>query len=216
MNYTAQDILGSFLAFLLFFLVFIPPGYVIGHGLDLLGFRARRRLVRYGLALAFSNAVVPILLFLAYRLASARPGVFLLFGFAILWAIIGLRAWLRDRSSEQPKRDPAFRRHEQIAVAIAAAWVVFSILFLVDMQIGQRLYFNSNSLDFTTRTSLVDAITRTGVPPVSPGYYPGQPNYINQLYYFWYVLGSAVDALGGGLVLARHAMIASVTWCGLL
>jgi hypothetical protein len=213
MNYTLQDVLGSLLAFGLFSLVFVFPGYVIGHTFDLLDFRRRTHIVRYVLSVVLSNAIIPILLFLAYRLGSASAGLLLLFAFALAWALIELRNPIRGQSA--PQDAPSTRRYERIALAIAIGWVIFSILFLVDIQIGNRLYFNIIAYDLATRASLVDAISRTGIPMVSPGFYPKTPNYINQLYYFWYIPASAVDVLGGALVTARQAMISSVAWCGL-
>src|SRR5688572_28846824 len=62
---------------------------------------------------------------------------------------------------------------------------------------------------------MVEAMTRTGVPPTNPSYYPGHPDKLKFLYFFWYILASAVDTIGGQLVDAQAAMIASVAWCGL-
>ena len=93
--------------------------------------------------------------------------------------------------------------------------MAFCIFCLVDIQLGNRLYYTVIGLDYTTRAALIDAITRTGVPPINPSYYPGHPEQLTYLYYFWYILGSLVDQLGGKWVDSRAALIASVCWCGL-
>jgi hypothetical protein len=67
----------------------------------------------------------------------------------------------------------------------------------------------------TTRVSVVNAITRTGIPPANPSFFPGQPTQLTFLYYFWYILASVVDVIGGKWVDARTAYIASSAWCGI-
>jgi hypothetical protein len=86
---------------------------------------------------------------------------------------------------------------------------------IIDLQWGHRLYFNIIAYDYATRASVINAITRTGVPPLNPSYYPGQPIKLTFLYYFWYILCSLVDQLGGRWVDARAALFASVIWAGL-
>jgi hypothetical protein len=58
-------------------------------------------------------------------------------------------------------------------------------------------------------------MTRTGVPPINPSYYPGHPVKLTFLYFFWYILGSILDIAGGKLVDARTALFASIIWCGI-
>lgn len=58
---------------------------------------------------------------------------------------------------------------------VALGWTALAIFCLVDLQWGQReLYFSVASFDQTTRVSIIDAMTRTGVPPINPSYYPGR------------------------------------------
>jgi ABC-type multidrug transport system fused ATPase/permease subunit len=213
LSFTLQDILGSFLAFFLFSLVFVIPGYVLGWGLNLFDFRNRLLAVRYLLGIVLSNVLSPILLFLVYFFLGAKIAILLVFMLAIAWGLIEFLP--RGQGKPTPSLSPDAKRYQRIAIAVAGAWVVFSIFLLVDIQFGQKLYFSIVSYDFSTRVSVIDAITRTGVPPVNPGYFPGQPVLLTQLYYFWYILGSCVDQLGGSWVSPRQAMIASVAWSGL-
>jgi hypothetical protein len=106
-------------------------------------------------------------------------------------------------------------QYQQFVFWVVAGWVALSMLSLVDIQWGDRLYNNVIALDFATRATVVNAITRTGVPPVNPSYFPGGPEYITSLYYFWYILCSVIDQLGGNFVDARMALIAGDIWCGL-
>ena len=101
------------------------------------------------------------------------------------------------------------------SVCAAAGWTILSILSLIDIQWGNRLYYNVVSYDFTTRVAIINAMTRSGVPPINPSYYPGHPIRLTYLYYFWYIPSSLVDQMGGAWVNGRNAMVASVAWCGL-
>lgn len=53
-------------------------------------------------------------------------------------------------------------------------------------------------------------------PLFNPSYFPGHPEYINSLYYFWYILCSVIDQFGGNLVDARMALIAGDAWIGII
>lgn len=210
-NYTLQDIAGTLLAFVLFPLVFVFPGYVIGWALDLFEFRKRLPSVQFVMGIALSNALSPILLFLAYRLGTPRLALLCVFAFAAT----GLTLLAASFRVKRPAPAPELRRYQRLAIGMSVLWMAFIVLLLVDIQVGDRLYFSGASYDLTTRVAVVDAITRTGVPPVNPGYYPGHPVPLTFLYYFWYILASVIDAAGGIYVTAYHAMIASIAWCGI-
>src|ERR1019366_1911706 len=97
------------------------------------------------------------------------------------------------------------------AIAIAVVWAVFVIAELVDVGVGNHLYLSVTVFDHALRTSFVDAVMRTGVPPSNPLYWPGHAAPM-RYYYFWYVLVATAAKLAG--VTARQAMIASVAWAG--
>jgi hypothetical protein len=96
-----------------------------------------------------------------------------------------------------------------LVLCIFAGWSLFAILSLIDIQLGNRLYFSVASYDLISRVSITGAITRTGVPPTNPGYFPGKTVPLTFLYYFWYILGSLIDQIGGTWMDARMAMIDS-------
>jgi hypothetical protein len=71
------------------------------------------------------------------------------------------------------------------------------------------------AFDHSVRTSFVDAVVRTGVPPRNPLYWTLGADGVGHAasmrdYYFWYVVcGLVVKVMG---VSARQAMIASCVW----
>ncbi len=209
-NYLMQDLVGISLAFLLYFLVFLFPGHVIGWAFDLLDFRRRTPLVQGLLGMTFSSVVSPTLFYFVYRFLSADMAVVL----SLVLAVFALAIFVFENRWQKPWS--AAGDLPKAAVIFTLAWLVLCALVLADLQIGDRLYFSNNAYDLTTRVAVVDAITRTGVPPVNPSFYPGHEVRLNFLYYFWYILASLVEKMGGDWVTPQHAMIASVGWAGLL
>ena len=207
-NFTLQDILGSSLAWVLFSLIFIAPGALVGGFLDLFDFRRRSPALQVAIAIVLSMAISPIISFWVYHFMSGAATIALFILIGVASAIILLRI-------RQPSAGAESKRLGRTALLIAAGWVVFSILFLVDIQWGARLYYNNISYDFTTRAAIINAMTRTGVPPINPSYYPGHPVRLTYLYYFWYIPGSVVAQMGSPVISGYTAMIGSVSWCGL-
>ncbi|MBV6396467.1 MAG: hypothetical protein HFACDABA_02065 [Anaerolineales bacterium] len=215
MNYTLQDILSSALAFALFPLVIVIPGYVSGWVFDLFDFRKRQPLVRFVLALVLSIAISPILFFLTYRLISGAFTLFLILVFLIAFMGIILRSPKWAGAGLPAKAASRLQGVRRAGIILGGVWAIFVILYLADWQFGDKLYYTVITYDYTTRVSVIDAITRTGVPPVNPSFYPGHPSQLTYLYYFWYVMCSLVDQIGGTWVSARTALTASAAWCGL-
>jgi hypothetical protein len=208
LNYTLSDIFGALIAFGLFPLVIVFPGYVTGWLFDLFDFRQRRRVTQFIIGLCLSFAISPIVLYLTARLVSIEFASLT----AVIFAVIGTAILVRTKAAPV---EASVRRPLTIAAWIGALWVVIAILSLVDIQWHNQLYFSIPSFDQTTRVSVIEAMTRTGVPPVNPSYYPGKPVLLTFLYFFWYILCSVVDWLGGSWVDARAALNASSAWAGL-
>ena len=207
MNFTLQDILGATLAFCLFPLVIVFPGYIVGWALDLFDFKRRQLIVRLGIGIVLSFAVSPIVLHLTSSLLSFNFALLTLTGFAAAFVIIILK--------EKPVFTSESNHHAKTFFWIGICWAAFAILSLINIQWGDRLFFSVTSFDQTTRVSIIDAMTRTGIPPINPSYFPGHPVQLTFLYYFWYILGSMIDAIGGRYVDARAALNASSAWAGL-
>lgn len=212
LNFALHDVFGVFLAFLIFPSVILFPGYVIGWAVDLFEFRRRSILSRHAIAVLVSIAVVPILLYLLALFLSFDAVIFLVLCFFIFYL------WIMTTKRPRPNHGwffPWANRHARLVFLVAIGWVLVSILILVDMQWGRNLYYNIVALDFATRATLVNAITRTGVPPVNPSYFAGHPVFIGSLYYFWYIVCSVVKQLGWGILDARMTLMAGDIWCGL-
>jgi hypothetical protein len=210
-NYTAQDLLGVFSGVLLFTLVLVIPGYVTGSIFDLFDFKKRQPLVRFGIGLLLSCAISPILFFLTSRLVSNTFTLIVLFGFAGVFALI----LYGERDLGMFFKSMAGNRLAKMILWITILWTLFAAVMLVDIQWGNSLYFNVVAYDYSTRASVISAITHSGVPPINPSIYPGEPVKLTFLYYFWYILCSLVDQLGGKVVDSRTALMASVIWAGL-
>ncbi len=206
-NFMFQDISSTLLSFLLFPLVLILPGYVLGWLLNLFEFRARLTHSRLALSLLLSVAVCPVLFYLSSSLFSFMGTFCVVLLFFLAFVIL----LIIDRPVF-----PSLRNKTMMWVfACGMIWIMLAVLLMVDIQTGKELYFSVVAYDQTTRISIVDAMTRTGVPPVNPSYYPGHPVQMNFLYFFWYILGSMVDQLGGSLADARGAFFASAIWGGI-
>lgn len=162
MNFTLQDILGAALAFYLFPLVIVFPGYVFGWLFDLFDFRLRRPFVRLAIGLALSFAISPIVLYLTSSLISFNFALLTLGGFALAFAMIAIRQKYDVDSGS-----------EILLLGWRCCIPNIAILSLINIQWTDRLYLSVTSFDQTTRVAVIEAMTRTGVPPVNPGYYPG-------------------------------------------
>jgi len=205
-NFTLQDILGTTRAFCLFPLVIVFPGYVFGWAFNLFEFRMRLLPARFAISLLLSVAISPILYYLVTSWLSLNIALIV----TILIALVFIILLIREKPA-LPQNGPW-----RTLFWISLGWIVFVIFSLVDFQWGNReLYFSVASYDHTTRVSIIDAMTRTGVPPINPSYYPGHYEKLTFLYFFWYILGSMIDFTGGYFIDARTALFASIIWCGL-
>jgi hypothetical protein len=207
-NFSLADLLAALLAFVLFGLFALIPGWVVAWAVNLLGFRRRTPLARFAIAVPLSIGVAPALAFLAGRLLSF-PAIWFVFG--LLWLsfpVICFRE-LRagDRRAWLPPRSPRY-------AAIAGFWLALGLVSLIDLQIGDRLYFSVVSFDYALRSTFVSSISRTGIPPANPLFFPGHAVPL-RYHYFWLILCSLVNLLGGSLVSARQAIIGGTLWCGL-
>ena len=87
------------------------------------------------------------------------------------------------------------------------------IFSLIDLQIGERLYYPIINLDYSVRTAFVNSLTHTGIPPENPFFQAGHSAPL-RYHYFWLMMCSLVQRLGGGTVGPRHALIGGTFWVG--
>jgi hypothetical protein len=203
-NFMLDDIKGALAAIALFPLFVLIPGYVLAWLLDLFEFRGRTLGFRVCLSVALSIAVCPIVTYLLGRMISMYAvGAF----YAAAAAVF---VWLLSR--ERPKLDMPMKK---LAVAgVLAGWLVVCVFSLIDLQIGDRLYYPIPNLDYSVRTAFVNSISQGSLPPQNPFFQPGHDVPL-RYHYFWLMMCSLVQRVGGGFVSPRHALIGGTFWVGL-
>lgn len=206
-NFMLSDVVGVSAALFLFPLFVVIPGYVSGWLLNAFGFRERSLLARLAISIPVSIGISPIL---TYTLWHWLPiAGWILYG--AMWAsFAGLFVHERWVCLSRP----VVSKRSAAVLGIAAGWVTLGTLCLIDLQIRNRLYFSMVAYDYTTRTAITASITRSGVPPHNPFFFPGQPVTL-RYHYFWFILCSLVEQISGGLVSSRQSMIAGTVWSGI-
>ncbi|MDR3699195.1 MAG: hypothetical protein P4L56_06135 [Candidatus Sulfopaludibacter sp.] len=196
-----RDIAGTAGAFAVFALFAFAPGYSLAWALDLVDFRRRGPAARASLALALSIGVCPAIAYLAGRFAPAGA-VWLVF--APFWAaFVALLA-----------KERILPRGYRVAKVLAVAWLALGTGSLIDLEWGGRLYYSVIAHDYTLRVAITSAVTRAGIPPPNPYFYPGGPVPL-RYHYFWMALCSLAQRTGGHAISARFAAFGGTLWCGL-
>ncbi len=95
-----------------------------------------------------------------------------------------------------------------------AVFYLLACILIIDFQIDGRLMRPLMSFDFVKHVAVTDAISRTGITPVNPSFHPGEPLPLFY-YYFWFLLCSMVDLIGGSYIGPRGAVLASIIWSGI-
>jgi len=207
-HFMAADVKGGLLAMMIFPLFVWGPGYVLGSAFDLFEFRRRSAAFRGLVSVPLALALCPILTYLIGRFfsMSAVRGFYL----AIDLAALGLVLWHAKRDWLRGVRLPEGWAFFAVAVA---AWLLVTLFYLVDTQMGARLYYPTNSFDYSLRAALVHSVTTTGIPPQNPLFLPSPPALL-RYHYFWLMMCSLVNYAGSPWVSARHAEIGGAFWCG--
>src|ERR1035438_4253471 len=164
--WTLGEVLGCLRAVCTFGLLLLIPGHLLGWATNLAGFRRRGPRQQAAWSVALSFAVMPILATMAAKVASLQVVVWL----ALLWVAVSLPLMVWDDISRLRRRATKLKlnRTGVTAIAIAVVWAVFVIAELVDVGVGNHLYLSVAVFDHALRTSFVDAVMRTGVPPSNP------------------------------------------------
>lgn len=206
-NFLLADLTAVVAAFFVCSLFVFAPGYVFGWITNAFGFRRLELPWKAAVSIPLSIALCPVLTYLAGRFFSMTAVWWM---YAAIWLVfLGLLV-----SSVRPAVRTLANRGTLPFLVIVLGWTVVGTLSLVDLQIGDRLYFSVVSYDYSLRTALTGAISRTGLPPANPLFYPGHLVPL-RYHYFWLILCSLTDQLGGQAVDSRQAIIGSTVWCGL-
>jgi hypothetical protein len=206
---TARNLVQLTYAIGLFVPLLVVPGFVFGWVSNLTGFRGRTPGTRLMLANVFSVSLCPVCTYLIGRFGSF--GLIWLFYGALWLAFLGL--FITSKAVRESLLC-LFMRSRRAYLAIVGVWVVVGTVSLSDIRTPTGLYRSLNTYDYVKHTSVVDAITRTGVPPVNPSFHPGRDLPLCY-YYFWHLMGSLVDRMGGDYLSARSATQAGTLWAGL-
>lgn len=205
MEYTASDLLGVSVGFLLFALFAFAPGYTFGWFSNVFDFRRRRLITRLTIAIPLSIGLTPITTYFLWR--WSLPLVWIVFGTS---AVICAALLIRDSRALRLR----LSRSGWLLMAVVAGWLIVATLSLVDLQFGNQLYFPLSSHDLATHAAFAAAIARDGIPPHNPFFFAGQPAPL-RYHYFWYIPCALVSRLGGSLVDARLSVIAGILWADL-
>ena len=202
-HFMREDVIGCWKAICLFPVFLLAPGYAIAWAGDFFEFRQRTAAFRVALSITFSIAICPIVTYLLGRFL----------GMPAVWGFYGLAACGFAAALVRGPRRWAFPRQLWVFGAIAAVWFAIALGSLIDIQIGDRLYYPTSALDNSVRAAFVHSISVTGIPPQSPLFLPGQPAPL-RYHYFWLMMCSLVESGARGGVSARQALIAGTFWCG--
>jgi len=207
-NFMLEDLAGALRAIGLFPLFLLIPGYAVAWAADLFEFRGRSVSFRVAVSVPLSVAVCPILTYLAGHLWG--NAVWLLYG---LLAGIFCFALARSIAGGGLRREGRSRNLRPFALAMAL-WLIVEVFSLVDLQIGQRLYYPVSSIDTAVRAEFVHSVSTSGIPPANPFFLPGQPAPL-RYHYFWPMMCSLVERASGRSVSARQAIIGGTFWAGI-
>ncbi|MGA2041615.1 MAG: hypothetical protein ABSH42_20230 [Bryobacteraceae bacterium] len=205
-NFFLLDLRSSLWAFALFGLFAFVPGYAVGWTADFIGFRHRTAVTRLVLSVPVSIGVSPLLAYLTSRFGSIA---LTWFAFGVLWLVFVIILIQEPRSFRLP-----IDKRSAVCALIVAGWLAIGLFSLVDLSWGNRLYYSVVSYDYSLRSAIVSAISRDGIPPSNPYFFPGHAVPI-RYHYSWLIPCALVKQMGGSWVTGRHAIIAGTLWCGI-
>jgi hypothetical protein len=205
-NFSLRDIEACLVSGALFSLFALIPGFAIAWLSDLLAFRKRTFLAQVTISIPLSIGLTPALAYLLGRFLS-MTAIWVVFGSLwLIFAVLLVRKILTTTGIDIGKLPVAH-------IAIVCGWLAVGLFSLIDLQIKDRLYYSVVSYDYSLRTAIVSSISRTGIPPANPYFFPGHGIPL-RYHYFWLIPCSLVNLLGGSWVSARQAIIGGTLWCG--
>ncbi len=186
-----------------FALFFLPPGFLVAHGLNLNGFRQRSRVEQLLWSLCLS---VPLSIQICTGLGRVLPTPAIT-AIQLTLAALALAVFLRR---SRPAYSQVVSRPTLIALALAGALGLYLVLAATDIQIGHRLFISTAAYDWSVRVPMVAAAIRSGVPPVNGlSALDGHPASL-RYFYFWYVVCANLARLFH--LPARASLAASCVW----
>ena len=203
-HFLFSDVLGLTLALLLGTPLIVLPGFAFGWSLDLFRFRGQTAPVQWSLALLFGGSMLPVVLYLPFRLLSVNA----------MWAVMAL---LCAGGILAAARCPMLRWNEiQFATKVAVvAWITVGSLLMLDAVVGQRLYPSAVMIDQSFRAQVIASLAHADhLPPSNYFFRPGH-SVVFHYHYFVFIIGAAMVRLGRGFITAHAALDALTLWIGL-
>ena len=210
LNITAEQAAASLLAVPAFIPALVCTGYLVGWFTDLHGFKQRSVVERIFWSVPLLVSVTTISSILIGKFLSLNAVVVVLWVVTVGCAAVVCREWLKLRRAGRRLR-VGWQPLGGWALLLAVLWIALVVASLVDIQSGQNLYASLTIFDHSMRVSWIEAVLRTGVPPINPLYMNQHPAPM-RYYYFWYVL--CADVVRMGHLSARSVMIGSCVWSG--
>jgi hypothetical protein len=214
-NFMLEDIERTLLAMLFCPFVFYCPGYVLARVADILEFKEQNIGVKSLLALCLSIAIYPTIVFIGGLIVGLKV-ILVLYGLIALWFVWNIISDFRQvkRVSNSNGESKGFLARYRFGILACLLWFVIAVLSLIDWQPGPEDLFPPVEVhDYTKHIVVTDAITRTGVPPVSPMFCPSDAPKLFY-YYYWFMLCSLVEQCSGGLLHPREAVLAGDVFTG--
>lgn len=205
-HFMLEDLLRVGAGLFLFIPFLFAPGYVIAWITGSFDFRKRRLIVRLLIGLVFSVGLFPFYSYVLWRFVGYEV---LIFTYGVLFIVFIWLIILDLRKYELPRSKWVWA-----ASFLTLIWVLVGVFSLIDLQFGEKVYYSVISYDYSARVPLTDAIFRTGVPPVNPVFYPGEPVSVSY-YYLWYIMPALVSKLTDGFINPRIALSVSSIWVGI-
>jgi hypothetical protein len=89
-------------------------------------------------------------------------------------------------------------------------WALYICVMLEPFMINKSVYITEIIFDHAKHNAITNAIAFGGTPPPNNVFYTPQSHII--YYYYFHLIPATIMKLGGGLIEARHAMLASCIW----
>lgn len=206
-NFTVVDTLGALKGCLFLAPFLLAPGYATGWAFDLFGFRQRRLLLRWIIAVPLSIAICPMP---SYLLARFFPPGLWAFYIGMLAACLLLLAKELRPSKLRLFTGRIFSRQILIALGLAASFALVGVASMVDLQIGDTLYPPIVAFDHSVRTAITVAVARH-LPPNNPFFANGG---VQLRYHYLWLLFCSLPMRVAQLS-ARDMVASGVVWCSL-
>ncbi len=205
-QYALSDWIGVSIAFELFSLLTMLPGYALGWLLGVFQFRQRTLPFRLALSVPLAISIVPLLSFLL--------GLWL--SLDVCWIFYGVLCVLALLLLSREKKMRAQLRPNGVGpvLCLMFVWIAIAGLMLTDIQFGKRVYFPIIGFDYAVRSAFTASISTWGLPAQTPFFFSGHAIPL-RYHYYWLILCGMVERLGSPAVSARQALIAGTLWCGL-